>query len=56
MEDWAHPASRGSYRGRSGPSTGAIHQVMQAEADARPEEHSDNGTKAVGSQLLIHRR
>src|SRR5215471_12166312 len=30
---------------------GAVHEVMPAEADARAEEHGENRTKTVGSQL-----
>ena len=49
--DWPHPASRGSCRRGHGPSTAVIREIVPAEANARPEEHSDNCTQAAGSQL-----
>ena len=57
MKDWAQPAGGGSCSPRHDRCTGAVHEVMPAETDARAEKHRDNRTKAVGSQLRsVHGR
>ncbi len=52
MEDWVHPVSRGSCRRGSGPSAGAVYEVVPTETGANAEEHADNRAKDVASKDL----
>ena len=51
MEDWTHPAARAECSRSHGLSSGAVREVIPTDSHARAEQHSDNCTKAAGSQL-----